>query len=128
MPDKKRNLFNKLNTLLFGKDIRVTEGTPYTEIRKYDFSSYYPEADYISKQALPTENVYDIRTYGASADGSETDNAAYINNAVCDAAKTGGTVLIDGGDYTATTVFLKSNVTLFIAAGSSVTANKTGIG
>lgn len=128
MAKKKRNIFNKLNTLLFWKDTRVTEGEPYTEIKKHDFSSYYPEADYISKQDFPSDNIYDIRAYGAAANCCEADNAVYINKAISDAAKTGGTVIIDGGDYTSTTVFLKSNITLFIASGSSITADKTGIG
>ena len=41
--DKKRNDIDKLKTLFFGKDLRVSEGEPYKEVRKYDFSSYYPE-------------------------------------------------------------------------------------
>ena len=43
----KRNLFDKINTLLFGKDLRVTEGEPYTQIREGDYSSYYPLEKYI---------------------------------------------------------------------------------
>ena len=43
----RRNVFDKLNTLLFGKDLRVTQGGPYTIVRKYDFSSYYPKNYYI---------------------------------------------------------------------------------
>ena len=33
----------KREMLFFGKDLRVSEGEPYKEVRKYDFSSYYPE-------------------------------------------------------------------------------------
>ena len=47
MYKKKRNDIDKLKTLFFGKDLRVTEGDAYTEVRKYDFSSYYPEENYI---------------------------------------------------------------------------------
>ncbi len=126
MAKKKRNLSDKLNTLLFGKDLRVTEGEPYTEIRKYDFSSYYPVDNYIKRQEIPKENIYDIGDYGASTD--KADNAPFINNAINDAEKTRGTVLITGGEYTATTVILKSGVTLFIDIDSSITANKTGRG
>ena len=43
MYKKKRNDIDKLKTLFFGKDLRVSEGEPYKEVRKYDFSSYYPE-------------------------------------------------------------------------------------
>lgn len=126
MTKKKRNLADKLNTLLFGKDLRVTEGEPYTEVRKYDFSSYYPVEKYIKKQALPKENIYNINDYGAGTD--KADNAPFINAAVAEAAKTGGTVLITGGTYTTTTIVLKSDVTLFIDYGASVISNKTGKG
>ena len=46
----KRNNADKLRTLLFGKDLRITKGDVYSEVREYDFSSYYPEDKYISKQ------------------------------------------------------------------------------
>lgn len=127
MAKLKRTAVDKLKTLLFGKDLRITTGDPYTEVREYDFSSYYPEDKYISKnQQAPKENVYDIRDFGA--DVSLEDNAEYINKAVEEASKTKGTVLVTGGDYVSTTIFMKSNVTLFIEYGSSISSNKTGIG
>lgn len=128
MAKAKRNVFDKVNTLLFGKDIRVTKGEPYTEVRKYDFSSYYPEDDYICDMDLTDKYVFDIRFFGAVANDDNFDNAPYINMAFEAAERIGGTVLIAGGDYTSTTVFLKSNVTLFIERGSSICANKTGRG
>ena len=39
MAKRRRNPLDKLNTLLYGKDLRVTEGEPYTEVREFDFSS-----------------------------------------------------------------------------------------
>lgn len=126
MTKKKRSLFDKLNTMLFGKDLRITEGEPYTEIRKYDFSSYFPVENYIKKQAIPEKNIYNIKNYGADTD--KADNAPFINAAINDANKTGGTVLITGGEYVTTTIVLKSGVTLFIADGSSIISNKTGKG
>lgn len=39
MYKKKRNDIDKLKTLFFGKDLRVSEGEPYKEVRKYDFSA-----------------------------------------------------------------------------------------
>lgn len=80
MPKLKRNAFDKLNTLLFGKDLRITTGEPYTQVRDYDFSSYYPERDYVYKQDVPKNNLYDIRDFGA--DVSLEDNAEFINSAV----------------------------------------------
>ena len=124
----RRNIFDKLKTFLFWKDIRVTTGEPYTEVREYDFSSYYPEDNYIKKARIPKENVFDIRLFGAVANDPNIDNAPFINKALEMAETVGGTVLIAGGDYTSTTVFLRSNTTLFIAYGSAITANETGIG
>lgn len=126
MSKKRRNVLDKLNTLFFGKDIRVTEGEPYTEIRDFDFSSYYPEEKYIYNQESPCENIFDIRDYGA--DVSNDDNAPFINKAVSDAGRAGGTVLISGGDYISGTVTLKSGVTFFIARDSSITARIDGKG
>lgn len=122
----KRNCLDKLNTLLFGKDLRVTEGEPYTDERKYDFSTYLPLDKYIGSQSLPTENVFDIRDFGA--DVNNEDNAEYINAAVDKACECKGTVLVDGGEYVTTAVTLKSGVTLFISKNSALSANKTGKG
>ena len=112
MYKKKRNDIDKLKTLFFGKDLRVTEGDAYTEVRKYDFSSYYPEENYIKKQGKPRKNVVDIREYGADVQNS--NNAPFINKAIEKASQIGGVVLVDGGDYVTATVNLLSNVTLFI--------------
>ncbi len=125
MNDRRRAI-NKLNTLLFGKDLRITKGDVYSEIRPFDYSSYYPEDDYIRDQLPPEENVYDIRHFGA--DVNAEDNAGAISVAVSLAAETGGTVLVRGGTYVTTTVYLQSNVTLFIERGAALSANKTGEG
>lgn len=124
----RRSALDKLNTLLFWKDTRVTEGEPYTEIRKFDYSSYLPVEKYINAPCVPTENIYDIRDYGAVANNTSFDNAQAINSAFEEAEKTNGTVFISGGSYTSTTVFPKSNTTLFIEKGSCIIANETGEG
>ena len=118
----RRSALDKINTLLFWKDTRVTEGEPYTEIRKFDYSSYLPVEKYINAPCVPTENIYDIRDYGAVANNTSFDNAQAINSAFEEAEKTNGTVLISGGSYTSTTVFPKSNTTLFIEKGSCIIA------
>ena len=125
MKDKRTHI-DKLNTLLFGKDLRITEGEPFSKVYPFDFSSYYPEDEYISYQDAPSDNVFDIRNFGA--DTEKDDNADCINAAINAAAEVGGTVLVDGGDYVTTTVFMKSGVTLFIARGSALCSNKTGEG
>lgn len=125
MKNRRSNL-DKLKTLLFGKDLRITKGEPFPRVYPYDFSSYYPENEYIRNQTAPQDNVFDIRAYGANVDYE--DNSRYINKAIEDAFKVGGTVLVAGGSYVTTTVFMKSNVTLFIERGSALEANKTGEG
>ena len=61
----KRNCLDKLNTLLYRKGFESYRGRAYTEVREYDFSSYFPIENYIVEQSLPTENVFDIRDFGA---------------------------------------------------------------
>lgn len=124
----KRTVCKKLKTLLNGKDIRVSCGDVYSQVRKNDFSSYYPEQDYISSAALPAENVFDIRDFGAVPNNENADNANAVNAAMEAAACVGGYVYVGGGVYMVTTVFLKSNVTLFIDCGSALCANKSGKG
>lgn len=126
MAKKRRTVLDKINTLFFGKDLRVVSGEPYTQVREFDFSSYLPLDDYITFQDLPKDDVFDIRSFGA--DASKKDNAEYINKAVDEAHKCGGTVLVDGGEYVTTAVTLKSGVTLFISKNSALCSNKTGEG
>ncbi len=122
----RRTVTDKLHTLLFGKDLRITKGEPFPTVYPYDFSSYYPEEAYIFDQSLPEGEVCDIRNFGA--DVNSADNAYAINRAIELAAEKHCTVLVDGGDYVTTTVRLLSNVTLFIARGSALVANRTGEG
>ncbi len=122
----KRNSIDKFKTLLFGRDLRITKGDVFPVEYEYDYSSYYPEDEYISNQDMPAENVFDIRDYGAGVNNE--NNAEFINKAITDASASGGTVLVAGGTYITTTVFLKSNITLFIERGSALSANKTGVG
>ena len=125
----KRTLTDKLHTLLFGKDLRVTTGEPFTEVQKGDYSSYYPLENYIDfTQAVP-ENCYDIRDFGADENQSQDVNTAAIQKAVDQCSENGGgTVLVSGGRYVITTVFLRSNITLFIAKDSTICSNTNGKG
>lgn len=122
----RRKTIDKLKTVLFGKDLRITKGDIFSQIYPFDFSSYYPEENYIFNQPAPKQNVYDIRDFGA--DVGLSDNAEFINAAIAEAAKSCGTVLVAGGDYVTTTITLKSGITLFIERGSAICANRTGEG
>lgn len=42
----RRTAKDKLHTLLFGKDIRVTDGDIFSEVYDGDFSSYFPKEEY----------------------------------------------------------------------------------
>lgn len=125
----KRTFADKLHTLFFGKDLRVTKGDPYTEVRKGDYSSYYPLEKYIDfNQSLP-ENYFDIRDFGADVNKTDKENAQAIQKAIDKCSENaGGTVLICGGKYETTTVYLRSNVTLFIEKNSALCANTSGSG
>lgn len=124
-----RTVKDKLNTFLFGKDLRVTTGEPYTNVRDGDYSSYFPVDNYIDfNQSIP-ENYYDITDFGASVEKGEEENTKAVQKAIDECAKNGGgTVLIKGGKYIVTTLFLHSDITLFIEKSSSLSANKSGKG
>ncbi|MBO4338905.1 MAG: right-handed parallel beta-helix repeat-containing protein [Clostridia bacterium] len=125
----RRNAFDKLNTLLFGKDLRITEGDRYTEEREFDYSSYCPVEKYVSSVPLPDENAYYITDFGARANDKTVDNSVFINRCVDECSKNGGgTVIVRGGEYTAKTVILKSNVTLFVCPDSVLIAEESGEG
>ena len=63
--------------------------------------------------------VFDVRQFGAAGDGKTLDTSA-INNAI-DAAHLGGggVAYLSPGTYLSGTVVLKSNVTLYLEAGST---------
>jgi hypothetical protein len=75
-----------------------------------DNAFVYNEADYIG---APPPPVFDVRTYGAVGDGSADDTMA-IQAAVNAAAGTGGSVLLSGGNFSAGTITLASDMTFFV--------------
>ena len=111
----KRTIKDKLNTLLFGKDLRVTEGEPYTEVRDGDYSSYYPIEKYIDFNQQLLTKCFDIRNFGAETGKSDIENTKAIQKALDECHKNGGgTVLVAGGIFVVRTIYLHSNTTLFI--------------
>lgn len=127
MSKYKRYLTDKFHTLLFGKDIRVTSGEPFPEVYDGDFSSYFPVDNYIKPQApdkLPIYNPSDFLS-----DGSNADYTIALNAAIAKCADNGGgTVLVRGGSFTVNSVFLRSNVTLFIDQDASLIASHNTAG
>ncbi|MBR4241832.1 MAG: hypothetical protein IKR97_06385 [Eubacterium sp.] len=125
----KRNSIDKLKTLLFGKDLRITEGDAFREEYEFDYTSYLPLNEYIFEQEMPKENAYFITDFGAIAYDKSVDNSKNINACIDECSKNGGGfVVVCGGDYTTKTVELKSNVILFIEKNSSLVAEESGEG
>lgn len=70
--------------------------------------------------------VYNIRDHGAAGDGKTVDTAA-LQAAIDACAKDGGgTVLVPAGTFVIGTTELKSNVTLYIAAGGTLLGSADG--
>ena len=70
----------------------------------------------------PVTGPYSVRSFGATGNGQTLDTAA-INSAIA-AANTagGGTVSFPPGTYLATSIHLKSNVTLYLEQGAIIKA------
>jgi polygalacturonase len=72
-------------------------------------------------QAL-TAQEYDVRRFGARADGV-TDNTRAIQQALDSCSIKGGRVIIPPGNYVTATLLLKSNTTLYLSAGAVLLGN-----
>jgi len=60
-----------------------------------------------------------IAKYGAKGDG-KTKNTIAIQKAIDDCSKAGGTVVVPQGRFVTGTIYLKSNVTLFLEKGATL--------
>ena len=76
----------------------------------------------LTQEALAKVGTYNVRHFGAVADGKSND-ADTISQAIaaCNAAG-GGTVLLPSGVYATGSIHLKSNVTLALDAGATLNA------
>jgi len=99
-----RNATASVNKVSFFMDGANT-GTFYV-----DGVRIYNEAAFIG--AAPTP-VYDVRSYGATGNGSTNDTTA-IQNAINACAGTGGSVLLTAGTYRTGTLTLGGNMTFFV--------------
>ena len=71
-------------------------------------------------QADEAKNVFNVRNFGATGDGTTLDSPA-INKAIAAAADTGGgTVFIPAGTYLSGSIRLKSNIHLLIDADATI--------
>ncbi|MDR3264078.1 MAG: hypothetical protein LBT30_07205 [Clostridiales bacterium] len=96
-------------------------------IQPGDFYDKVPYDDYIGTAAdvIPDNlRIYDITNYGAAIAADAAQNAKAINAAIESCSDNGGgIVLVNGGAYSSGTVYLKSNVTLFVKTGSALVAS-----
>ena len=70
--------------------------------------------------SVGANSIFDVKVYGATGDGKTIDTPA-INKAIETAnAAGGGTVRFPAGTYASFSIHLKSNVTLFLDAGSII--------
>jgi hypothetical protein len=99
-----RNATASVNKVSFFMDSTNT-GTFYV-----DGVRVYNEAAFIGAAPAP---VFDVRSYGATGNGSTNDTTA-IQNAINACAGTGGSVLLTAGTYRTGTLTLGSNMTFFI--------------
>ncbi len=107
------------------KDFKISSDEVFSDVYKGDFYENIPYEKYINKNiTIPTENVYSILSFGAVPNNKSINNANAINLAISKCSENGcGIVLVEGGPFTTGTVFLKSNVALFITKDSSIVAS-----
>lgn len=107
------------------KDFKIYDGEIFSEVYEGDFYKDIPFEKYINYDLiLPLDNAIFVRDFGAKANDSTINNAPYINSAIEQCSNNGGgIVVLDGGNYVTGTVYLKSNVVLYIAKNSAITAS-----
>ncbi|PHN24503.1 glycoside hydrolase family 28 protein [Pseudomonas sp. ICMP 460] len=72
----------------------------------------------VLQRTTPSPALFDVKTYGAKGDGNHLDTLA-IQSAI-DACTVGCKVLLPKGTYKSGALYLKSNMTLEIAAGATL--------
>jgi polygalacturonase len=74
--------------------------------------------------AAPADGVYNVKEFGAMGDGA-TNDAPAIQKAIDACAKAGGgVVLLAGGNFLSGSIVLRSNITLRIAPGATLTGSR----
>jgi 2-phospho-L-lactate guanylyltransferase (CobY/MobA/RfbA family) len=110
-----RTATTSVSTVSFFMDGTNT-GTLYV-----DSVRVYNEAAYIG--AAPTP-VFDVRSYGATGNGTTKDTTA-IQNAINACAGTGGSVLLTNGTFLSGTLTLKNSMTFFIDSSAALLGSPT---
>lgn len=88
---------------------------------KYEFLKDIPFDRYLKDTTIPLDKtVFDIRNYGADVSNTPLLNHEAIIQAIDEASKVNGVVLVDGGIYRTKRLELKSNITLRIEKDSAL--------
>jgi len=84
-----------------------------------------PQTDPAAYGRADDTSVYNVKSFGAKADGRTLDTPA-INKAIdAAAAAGGGTVFFPAGNYLSVSIHLKSNIALYIDQGATIIAANT---
>jgi len=73
----------------------------------------------VSPVLFGQKDFNNVKTFGAVADGITLDTKA-VQDAINTTAETGGTVFFPAGKYLIGSVFLKSNVTIYVSSGATI--------
>ena len=107
------------------KDFKIYDGEVFSHVYDGDFYKNIPYDKYINfNPDYQINNLIYIKDFDAVPDDSNVNNANSINCAINECSKNGGgIVVVGGGNYFTGTVYMKSNVTLYIEKDSSITAS-----
>lgn len=105
------------------KDFKIYDGEVFSDIYDGDFFTEIPYSKYLNTHVqIPLDDAVFIRDFGARP--NYANNSIYINSAIEMCSNNGGgIVVVDGGAYVSGTVYLKSNVVLYIEKDSSIVAS-----
>ncbi len=107
------------------KDFKIYGSEVFSEVYDGDFYKDIPFSEYINYNfELPLDNAFYISDFGAIPNNASVNNAKSINSAIesCN-GNGGGIVVVDKGTYTSGTIYLKSNVILYIKKDASIIAS-----
>ena len=107
------------------KDFKIYDGEIFSEVCDGDFYKDIPFSKYINEKLhLPLDNALFIRDFGARPNYTTINNATCINKSIESCSNNGGgIVVVNGGAFTSGTIYLKSNVVLYIEKDSSIVAS-----
>src|SRR4051794_35474167 len=72
------------------------------------------------KETMSHSHSYNVRDFGAAGDGQTPDTRALQAAIDACAAQGGGTVFVPAGGYVAGSLFLRSQITLYLDAGATL--------